>query len=175
MSEASAPATSAGGGNNKMIFIMLGAMFVLMLGGMGGMYVMLSKQAASKEAAGSAEHGDAKKEGEEKAKAAAVYVSFEPPFVVNFPAGGPAKFLQVTVQAMTRDEFVEKAMQSNSPAIRDALLTLFGQQTAESLSTAEGKEQLRVKSLEAVRAVMKAEGQEPEKIEAVYFTSFVMQ
>ena len=66
-------------------------------------------------------------------------------------------------------------MQSNSPAIRDALLTLFGQQTAESLSTAEGKEQLRVKALEAVRAVMKSEGKEPEKIEAVYFTSFVMQ
>jgi flagellar FliL protein len=177
MSEAATVPAAAPAASNKMLFIMMGFMFVLLLGGMGGMYVMLSKKSAATEQA-SAEHGDKEhgdKKEEAKPKAAAVYVSFEPPFVVNFPAGSSVKFLQLTVQAMTRDEIVEKAMESNTPAIRDALLTLFGQQTPESLQTTEGKEALRVKALEALRAVMKNEGSEPEMIEAVYFTSLVMQ
>lgn len=175
MSDAAAPASAApvAGGNNKMIFIMMGAMFILLLGGMGGMYVMLSKSSAHESAA--VEHGEEGKDEKLEAKAAAIYVSFEPPFVVNFPVGGDVKFLQLTVQAMTRDEIMEKDMQRNSPAIRDALLTLFGQQTAVGLSAAEGKEQLRAKALEAVRAVMKSEGKEPAEIEGIYFTSFVMQ
>ncbi len=180
MSEAAAAPTPAGG-NNKMLFIMMGAMFFLLVAGMGGMYVMLSKKEAGKDESATeaaAEHGEKNKAGEAKeggAKAAASYVSFEPPFVVNFPAGSSSKFLQVTVQAMTRDEVMKKDMEGNTPAIRDALLTLFGQQAAEVLATPEGKEELRVKSLEAVRNVMKNEGKLPEQVEAIYFTSFVMQ
>jgi flagellar FliL protein len=175
MAEAAPTPAAPAGGNNKMIFIMMGVMFVTLLGGMGGMFMMLNKSSAAKES--SAEHADEKsdKHDESTAKSAAIYVSFEPPFVVNFPAGGNVKFLQLTVQGMTRDPIMEKSMQSNSPAIRDALLTLFGQQTADVLATAEGKEQLRTQSLEAVRAVMKAEGEDATKVEAVYFTTFVMQ
>ncbi|MGE0189040.1 MAG: flagellar basal body-associated protein FliL [Steroidobacteraceae bacterium] len=178
MSDTATPAAPVAGGSNKMMFIMMGAMFILLLGGMGGMYVMLSKSSAQGQASqdqASTEHGEGNKDEKHEAKSAAIYVSFEPPFVVNFPVGGDVKFLQLTVQAMTRDEIMEKDMQRNSPAIRDALLTLFGQQTAEGLSTSEGKEQLRAKALEAVRAVMKSEGKDPAEIEGIYFTSFVMQ
>ena len=176
MSEAAAPAPAPAaapapaGGGNKMMFIMMGVMFIVLLGGMAGMFFLM-KGGSKTEGAKGEEHAE-----EEKApKAAAIYVGFEPPFVVNFPADSPVKFLQLTVQIMTRELAVEHEIKGNDPAIRDALLTLFGQQTADKLSTSEGKEALRREALEAVRKVIKAEGGEADKIEAVYFTSFVMQ
>lgn len=180
MSEAAAapaaPAAPAVGGNNKMMFIMMGVMFFVLVGGLGGMFFMMkgssSKSAESTEA--SAKGDEAHKE-KAAPKAAAIYVGFEPPFVVNFPADSPVKFLQLTVQIMTREAGVEHEIKANDPAIRDALLSLFGQQTADKLATTEGKEELRVKALEAVRGVIKGEGGEADKVEAVYFTSFVMQ
>ena len=171
MSEAAAPAPAPAGGNNKMMFIMMGVMFVVLLGGMGGMFFMMKGSKSSEGKGGDAAHEEKK----EAPKGAAIYVGFEPPFVVNFPAESQVKFLQLTVQIMTREQTVEHEIKANDPAIRDALLSLFGQQTAEKLATAEGKEELRKQSLEAVRAVIKHEGGEAEKVEAVYFTSFVMQ
>jgi flagellar protein FliL len=158
-----------------MMFIILGVMFLVLVGGMGGMFFLMKKgnSAADEKgasASASAEHAEA-----DKAKAAAIYVGFEPPFVVNFPTDSTVKFMQVTVQIMTREAAVEHEIKSNDPAIRDALLTLFGQQTAENMATAEGKEGLRKQALEAVRSVIKREGGEAEKVEAVYFTSLVMQ
>jgi flagellar FliL protein len=173
-----APAPAPAGGN-KMMFIMMGVMFLVLVGGMAGMFFMMkgsSKDSDSHAEAGAdGEHGKDKKEKKESPKAPAIYVGFEPPFVVNFPAESAVKFLQLTVQIMTREAAVEHEIKGNDPAIRDALLTLFGQQTAEKLSTAEGKEALRIDALKAVRGVIKAEGGDPEKVEAIYFTSFVMQ
>ena len=184
MAEAAAPAAApvpAAGNNNKMMFIMMGVMVVLLLGGMGGLYFMMKGNAKAADSAEVADKGD-KEHGKDKAKekgdspkASAIYVGFEPPFVVNFPGDGAVKFLQLTVQIMTREATVEHEIKGNDPAIRDALLTLFGQQTADKLATTEGKEHLRTDALEAVRKVIKAEGGEADKIEAVYFTSFVMQ
>lgn len=182
MSDAPAPAAPAAGGNNKMMFIMMGVMLVVMLGGMGGMYVLLSKKTDAAAATAGGEHGEEGGENgkedeheKEEPKEAAKYVAFDPPFVVNFPAGSSVKFLQASMQVMTRDELLHKSIETNSPAIRDALLSLLGQQTPEKLATPEGKDELRAQALEAVRTVMKGEGAEPEKIEGVYFTSFVMQ
>ena len=176
MSDAAAPAAPAApaGGNNKMMFIMMGVMFVVLVGGMAGMFFAM--KGSSKSAEGEAEKsGEAHEEKKGESKTAAIYVGFEPPFVVNFPADSPVKFLQLTVQIMTREATVEHEIKGNDPAIRDALLTLFGQQTADKLATPEGKEALRIEALKAVRGVIKAEGGDPDKVEAVYFTSFVMQ
>lgn len=169
MTDAAAPAAPAAGGNSKMMFIMIATMFIMLLGGMGGVYFMMKGNARGEAGAG--------EERPQKAvpKAAAIYVSFEPPFVVNFPADSAVKFLQLTVQIMTRELAVQHQIKGNDPAIRDALLSLFGQQTADGLATVEGKEALRARALEAVRAVIKAEGGNADKVEAVYFTSFVMQ
>lgn len=184
MSEAAATpaAPAAPAANNKMMFIMMGVMFVVLLGGMGGMYMLMSKKTDTKDhtAEKADEHGDKDKEESKdkddgKEKAAAIYVGFEPAFVVNFPADSPVKFLQLTVQIMTREMAVEHEIKANDPAIRDALLSLFAQQTSDKLATVEGKEELRVKALEAVRNVIKKEHGDADKVEAIYFTTFVMQ
>lgn len=141
------------------------AVAVLVLGGAGagGWYFMGSSGAPEEVAE------------EPVALAPAIYVSFEPPFVVNFEANGMVRFLQVAVQVMTRDLHTSELLKQHDPVIRNDMLLLLGNQQYETISTREGKEQLRLEALEAVRHVVKANGGEPEAVETVLFTSFVMQ
>jgi flagellar protein FliL len=103
------------------------------------------------------------------------YLALDPPFVVNFEAEQMVRFLQITVQLMSRDPHTIELLKSNDPVVRDQLLMLFGNQKYEVLSTREGKEALRKQALESVRTVISGAGGHPDRVEAVYFTSFVMQ
>jgi flagellar FliL protein len=104
-----------------------------------------------------------------------IYVNLDPPFVVNFEAQEMVRFLQVTISIMTRDPHIEEVLKKNDPRIRNDLLMLLGNQKYDAISTREGKESLQARSLESVRAVVKGAGGESEKVEALYFTAFVMQ
>jgi len=119
-------------------------------------------------------------EGDAGAEAAAplaepIYVALDPPFVVNFEAGGQVRFLQVAAQAMTRDPAAAELIKRHDPMVRNAMLLLLAGQSYESVATREGKEALRHRALEEVRAVVKAQGGDSAVIEDLYFTSFVMQ
>jgi len=105
----------------------------------------------------------------------AKYVTLDPPFVVNFEAESAVRFLQITVSVMTRDLEVEKLIKDNDPRIRNDLLFILGNQNYESVSKLEGKNELQNRCLEAVRTVVKDSGGDAAKVEALYFTSFVMQ
>jgi len=118
---------------------------------------------------------EAKAKVEEKEKLPPRYIALDPPFVVNFEAESAVRFLQVTAQIMTRDLETEKLVKENDPRLRNDLLLILGGQTYASVATTEGKEALRTKCLDATRAIVKDMGGEPAKIEALYFTSFVMQ
>lgn len=112
---------------------------------------------------------------ETSARAAPIYYKFEPAFVVNFGAEGNTRFLQVTLEAMSRDPKVVEEIKSNEPAIRNDLVLLFSAQQYDTLMAAEGKEKLRQQTLETVRKAVGAEGGKAEAVEGVYFTSFVIQ
>lgn len=103
------------------------------------------------------------------------YVTLDPPFVVNFEAESNVRFLQISIGIMTRDEKVEAIIKANDPRIRNDLLLILGNQNYETVSKLEGKEELRQRCLEAVRTVVLDSGGEGPKVEALYFTSFVMQ
>ena len=60
------------------------------------------------------------------------------------------------------------------PAIRNNLVLLFSSQSYERVSTLEGKEALREEALGVVQEVLEQETGDPG-VEAVYFTSLVMQ
>jgi flagellar FliL protein len=145
--------------SKKLLFIILA---VVLLAGGGGAYFFLA--------------GDHKEDPKAVvALAPPIYVNLDPPFVVNFEAEEMVRFLQITISVMTRDAHTEEVMKKNDPRIRNDLLMLLGNQKYASIATREGKEKLQVASLEAVRAVVKIAGGEGEKVEALYFTAFVMQ
>jgi flagellar protein FliL len=104
-----------------------------------------------------------------------IYVALDPPFVVNFEAEQLVRFLQVTVQVMSRDPETVEVLKANDPVVRNDLLLLLGNQHYEIIATRAGKEKLREEALAAVRKVVAGAGGKPDRVEAVYFTSFVMQ
>lgn len=108
-------------------------------------------------------------------RAQAIYYKFDPAFVVNFGTEGNTRYLQITLEAMSRDPKVIEEIKNNEPAIRNDLVLLYSAQQYESLVAPAGKEQLRQATLEAVRKAIAAEGARGEAVEGVYFTSFVIQ
>jgi flagellar FliL protein len=76
---------------------------------------------------------------------------------------------------MSREQAVVDEIKNNEPAIRNDLVLLYSAQQPEALLAPEGKEKLRQATLEAVRKTIAAEGAKAEAVEAVYFTSFVIQ
>ncbi len=125
--------------------------------------------------------GNAPKKGQADDKAATVpkappiYIALDPPFVVNFETEQLVRFLQVTVQVMSRDPETVEIVKMNDPVVRNDLLLLLSGQHYQTISTLEGKEKLRAQALTTVRKVVTNGGGKADKVEAVYFTSFVMQ
>jgi len=107
--------------------------------------------------------------------APALYLALDPPFVVNFDSEQAVRFLQIAVQLMSRDAATIELLKANDPVVRNDLLLLFGNQKYAVLSTRAGKEALRNQALASVREVIRGAGGHAERLEAVYFTSFVMQ
>jgi flagellar protein FliL len=103
------------------------------------------------------------------------YYKLDPAFVVNFGGEGSARYLQITVEIMSRDAPVLEAIKNNEPAVRDQLVQLFSSQDNGTLMTAEGKDKLRAATLDAIRKVIDGVGGSGKLVEAVYFTSFVIQ
>ncbi|MBC7162955.1 flagellar basal body-associated FliL family protein [Immundisolibacter sp.] len=143
-----------GGGALALVAVSIGAT-VFLVGGKSG-------------PAPAAEHTAAKVE------APATYTALEPPFVVNFEDEGAIRFLQVTIEVMSRDPKVAEAVKLHMPAIRDQLIVLFSGSDYATLASREGKDQLRQQALETLKKILKAQGA-PDAIEGLYFTNFVMQ
>jgi flagellar protein FliL len=179
--------------SNLMLIIIIAVLATLLIGGgITGFLLLRSGNHDSGDAeeavAATEEHGDEekaankkpdtkKKSGKEKEslKAAAIYIALEPPFVVNFEASQSARFLQVNVELMTRDAATAALIKENTPLVRNDLLLLFGNQEYAAIGAREGKENLRKQALDTIRNIVKSEGGKPDLVEAVYFTSFVMQ
>jgi flagellar FliL protein len=162
MSEESAPPKKS----SKVLLAVIGTAVVTIGAGTGVYFGFLRKEHAADAAPAAAA---------EPVRLPAQFVELDPPFVVNFEAGTGARFLQIAVQLMTRDPHMVEFLEHNTPIIRNDLLLLFGNKHVEDVATQEGKEALRAAALETVRTIITNEGRKPDALEAVYFTSFVMQ
>jgi flagellar FliL protein len=155
-------AAPSGGGKMKLLVLIAVAVLVLVGGGVGAWLAFGS-------------HGKKTAAVKHQPLAPPQYVALDPPFVVNFESDQQVRFLQVTAQLMSRDLSTIELLKANDPVVRNDLLMLFGGQKYSVISTREGKESLRTQTLAAVRKVVAQAGGRPERVEAVYFTSFVMQ
>lgn len=105
----------------------------------------------------------------------AIYQSLHPPLVVNFKdAYGDPHFMQVTMEVMGRDQDAVNAVREHTPAIRNALILMFGQANYEEVITREGKEKMLEDARNEIQRVMTEQIGEPG-IEEVYFTALVIQ
>ncbi len=170
------------GGSGKGMKILIGAMALLLMVAVGAISYLLghrsapvaTAQIASSEHA--SEHADEKSESSSESKGGhdALYLALDPPFVVNFQSDTAARFLQVGVQLMAHDQKALDAAKASEPAVRNALVMLFSSQDAKTLISREGKEKLRGDALDEIKKIV-AERTKGATLDAVYFTSFVMQ
>ena len=169
---AAAEAAAAPPKKSKLLVIIVVAALVVVGAAGGGFYFFNrggDQQAADAKGKGKKEHKEAVPKGP------AMYVKFDPPFVVNFEAKGVMRFLQVSVEVMTRDPATADLIKLHDPMLRNDLLMLLGNQTYDTIGTREGKERLRNEALQAVAKVIASEGGTAKNVEQLYFTSFVMQ
>ena len=103
-----------------------------------------------------------------------VYTRMDPSIVVSYQNGQSVRFLQVTLEAMARDQESIDNFTLHSPRIRNDLLMLFASETLDSLATIEAKEIVRQAALDKINSILQEESPESE-IEDVFFTSFVVQ
>ncbi|HZF28078.1 MAG TPA: flagellar basal body-associated FliL family protein [Gammaproteobacteria bacterium] len=148
-----------------------------MISGKGAAHQATGEEAADGEQAAD-EPADEEKPIElaaaEKAEPA-LYVPLDPPFVVSFEgANGETRFVQLTLQAMARNEKTIDAVKQHAPAIRNSFLFLISGYKVEDLATLKGKEKLRADMLVAANEIME-KNTGSAGIEELYFTSLVIQ
>lgn len=163
------------GGFLKIAIIGLTALLVLGGGGAGAAYFMGALPGSGGDTVADADgEGGADGGATDAQRKAAIYVPLERPFTVNFQKAGRARFLQVTVEAMTRDPAVKDALEQHMPMIRNNLLMLFSSKSSDELRSRDGKEALQNEALASVQGILEQETGS-KGVEAIFFTSFVMQ
>lgn len=143
-------------GNKSLILIIV--VLVVALAGGGAAYLFLFS-GSHKLAA------EAKKEAPKEAKASLVALDA---FVLNLSERG--RFLKVTMQFELTDAASLPLVSDKTPQLRDAIITLVSSKSVESVSSPEGKFQLKDELLLRANQAM---GKDVFK--NLYFTEFVMQ
>ncbi|HEC73519.1 MAG TPA: flagellar basal body protein FliL [Methylophaga aminisulfidivorans] len=153
--------TEEKGGKSKLIIIIVAAL--VLIGGGVGAFLFLSG-------------GD---ENEEKVevKLPPIYSAIEEPFIVNFSeqSNGQVSYMKIQLKVKARSQAVIDAVTLNMPAIQHELNMLFFSQNYDELQTTEGTKKLQKEALNTINKILDEESPQDEKLEAVYFTSFIMQ
>ena len=158
-----------GGGKLTKILILLVIVLLLAVGGLGAwLFLGQDKEEGDAEGKGEAEQSAA------VARAPAHYLPLKPEFTVNFADDRKAAYLQVEITVMARKPEALTVVEEEMPVIRNDILNLLSSKTYDELSQRAGKEALAAEILKTIQGIVQARLHEPG-VEAVYFTSFVMQ
>src|ERR1700753_107768 len=115
---------------SKKLLIIGIAAFVVLAGGGAAAFMLM----------GNADNHSKKEAKAKEPLAPPLYVALDPPFVVNFEGEQLVRFLQVTVQVMTRDPAAVELLKANDPVVRNDLLLLLAGQKYDVVATLPGKE-----------------------------------
>ena len=148
--------TGKNNGNKTLIIIIVAVCIVLGAGGLLGFKLLASKG------------------GEEEVKKEEVHVKTSiislDPFVLNLSDRG--RYLKVTIQFEVSDDTLQEAVTVKTPQLRDTIITLVSSKSLSSISSPEGKFQLKDELLFRANRIM---GMEKDVIKNLYFSEFVMQ
>lgn len=161
---------SSGGGKKKLIIIIAIVLVVLLAGGGAAAFFLLGGE--DEDAEGAEE--EVVEEVIEEPEIPAQYVKLKPEFVIGFQAGARQRFVQLSIELMTRHQSVVDALELHSPMIRNEVIRIVSSQEFNTLRTTEGREKLQADLLARMTELMEKEAS-TEAIEAVLFTNFVMQ
>ena len=142
--------------NKTLIIIIVAASLVLGAGGFVGYKLLAGKKSDS---------GAHEKKVDTKTSIIAL-----DPFVLNLADHG--RYLKVTIQFEITDEALLETVKSKTPQLRDTIITLVSSKSLNSISSPEGKFQLKDEVLFRTNQIM---GLDKDAFKNLYFTEFVMQ
>lgn len=145
------------GGNKKLLIIIVAASIVLGAGGFAGYKLLASK-------------GSEQTEKKEEVKPGKTTIYALDPFVLNLSDHG--RYLKVTIQLELSDRDLQDMVRERIPQLRDTIITLVSSKSLSSISSPEGKFQLKDEILFRSNQIM---GMEKDAFKNLYFTEFVMQ
>ena len=154
--------------SNKMLLILIGVLFLLVLGMGGGMFMVWNKLAViSAQAGGSESDKNAEKA---KAEQATKVVSLDT-FIVNLADPGGNRYLRVTMDLeVVGGKPAEDEMAKRVPQLRDAILMILPSKRYADINTTEGKTAMRDELMGAINSLLAA-----AKVNRIYFKEFVIQ
>jgi flagellar FliL protein len=153
------------GGKKKLIIIAVAAVLLIAIGVGVAIFLMSGDNDATE---------DVVAEAVEEIILPAQYIKMKPRFIVNFNVGTRQRFLQTSIEIMTRSQDVVDTIELHNPMLRNTIIRILSEQDFKNLRTPEGRGALKAMLTEQLAAVVKAEA-DVEGIEAVLFTDFVMQ
>ena len=93
--------------------------------------------------------------------------------LIAMPYRGATRHLQLTLQLVGHDDKYMKSVENDVPAIRNGLLIFLNQKTFEQVNTYEGRESLRLETLQRVNEIISAT--DTKRVADVYFTAYITQ
>jgi flagellar FliL protein len=154
--------------SNKLVLILMGVLFVLVLGLGGGMFMIWNKMASLNAQAGSPESD--KNAEKAKAEQAGKMISLDT-FIVNLADPGGNRYLRVTMDLeVVGGKTADEEMTKRVPQLRDAILMILPTKRYADISTTEGKTAMRDELTGAVNSLLAA-----AKVNRIYFKEFVIQ
>lgn len=160
---------SSAGGKKKLIIIIAAVALVLLLGGGGAAFFLLGGDPAAEQQAAQSEQPQE-----------AIYTKIrtlegKPMFVVGLRSkDGQPHYMQVYVEAKSRDPKVVETLELHMPLVVARLNSFFSDQSYDELLNVENKVAMRDRATEIVQAVLLDKINEPG-IETILFTDLVMQ
>lgn len=154
---------------NKTVAIIVTIVALLVAGG-GGAWFYFSDGSSSAETQ--------IKNSAIEARGESYYLALEPPFIVNFVYKDTLRYLQMTLSVMSHEPKILEQVTHHMPAIRHRLIMLISNKSFDELNGEDSKEALREEMLLEIRNIIQAEQNKthnPGRVEAVYFTGYVMQ
>lgn len=158
----------------KLIIIIVVALLLLGGGGAAAYFFLFAEEET--ELVDGEEVVEEEPEIPEEPPIPAEYILLKPEFVVSYQVGSRQRFLQISMEIMTRKQNVVDAVTLHEPMIRNEILRVLGEQDFNLLRTHEGRLALRQAVHSRIaQALAKEAFLQPEDVEAVLFTNFVMQ
>ncbi len=159
--------------SNKLVTILVGVLFVLVLALGGGMFMIWSKLSTVSAAAAKVE--DDKGAEKPKPEQMGKVISLDT-FVVNLADAGGNRYLRITMDLevvgdkKSDDKKAEEEVTRRVPQMRDTILMILPTKRYADISTTEGKTALREELTGALNGLLPG-----AKIARVYFKEFVIQ
>lgn len=117
--------------------------------------------------------GEAEGEAATAPKAEVVYVELEPAFIANYQSA-KLKYVKADITLKVRGSATAAAIDRHKPSIRHNIVMLLSRQDEASVASPEGKQKLKLEALAEVVKALESE-QEPNDIEEILFTSFIVE